>query len=152
MERPAFHAMRTRPNPDARHPWPIGQRWFARRDACGLWVVVNGNGEQPLHSTDPAERHGAAHLVAAAPQIAEGLFPVHRQLERMQRRAQYVGDESITELSRAVAALVLLAIDRTHDGALEEQRRTGQRELALRCELLAPPPSWEIWTGSTGST
>jgi len=55
-------------------------RWQAKQNAFGLWIVVDGQGEEPLRNPDALARMRAVHMAAAAPGMHEALGELVRRL------------------------------------------------------------------------
>lgn len=49
------------------------ERWTARRNGCGVWVITDEAGNQPLRHIELAERIKNVHLAAAAPDLRHEL-------------------------------------------------------------------------------
>jgi hypothetical protein len=61
------------------HQAPTYERWFARRNPAGLWVIVDDQGRQPLRSIDPVTQLYNLHLAAAAPSLEHELAALVRR-------------------------------------------------------------------------
>lgn len=65
---------------DGRRRPPITEVWTATRNAAGVWVILDQNGEEPLRAVDPVRRLEAVHLAAKAPELRAALAELTKYL------------------------------------------------------------------------
>lgn len=124
--------------------WPEHEEWLARRDAYGMWRVVNLSGEQPLVNVDTLERMKAVHLAAAAPAMRAMLEACAGRLRRL-CVDYHLGRETD---GLANEALILLAA--TKPPHLELTRVEEARQLELLLEPYEPKFDMDRW-GARGA-
>jgi len=78
--------------------------WFARRDGCGQWRIVNHEGAEPLRDPDPTVRVRAAYLLAAAPRLRALLEATASRLSRLAE------DHQLDRWTRILAREALIAV------------------------------------------
>ena len=64
--------------------------WRAERNGAGQWIVTDGQGRQPLRSSDPLVRTQAVHLAASAPQLRAALEWLVEDLHNLELRPMHL--------------------------------------------------------------
>jgi hypothetical protein len=99
------------------------------RDGAGVWVIVDGDGRQPLRADDALERLYNLHLAAAAPALRDVLL---RVLNRMQSLIEQISSQPHRDAKLVLRAHAVIAESRPpyrEHLAVQDAARGGQREL-----------------------
>lgn len=105
--------------------------WTPRRNRVGRWTVVNEQGDELFHSTDPVRNLEDAYLAAQAPMLRDAL-------QELARRLEYLETPYTRDHERARWAWVEIAASRPPaEERLHAEAQRAQLELDLRSDEVA---------------